>query len=126
MLFRDLKKNPKCEIKEIKEKFIDINNDVDNVIEDNQHNVEMIQGALKNIKKNKENEEKRVNTFFDQIMNFLKNKKYEIMNQIDSLFTENARKLSQKLEIFSGKIEQSENLKNAIDEYNQNSNINFL
>ena len=124
--FSRFKKNPKCEIKEIKEKFVDINNDIDNVIEDNQHNVEMIQGALKNIKKNKENEEKRVNTFFEQIMNFLKNKKLEIMNQIDSLFTENARKLSQKLEIFSGKIEQSENLKNAIDEYNINGNINFL
>ena len=124
--FSRFKKNPKCEIKEIKEKFVDINNDIDNVIEDNQHNVEMIQGALKNIKKNKENEEKRVNTFFEQIMNFLKNKKLEIMNQIDSLFTENARKLSQKLEIFSGKIEQSENLKNAIDEYNTNPNINFL
>ncbi len=124
--FSRFKKNPKSEIKEIKEKFVDINNDVDIVIEDNQHNVEMIQGALKNIKKNKETEEKRVNNFFDQIMNFLKNKKYEIMSQIDSLFTENARKLSQKLEIFSGKIEQSENLKNAIEEYNQNSNITFL
>jgi hypothetical protein len=124
--FSRFKKNPKSEIKEIKEKFVDINNDIDIVIEDNQHNVEMIQGALKNIKKNKETEEKRVNNFFDQIMNFLKNKKYEIMSQIDSLFTENARKLSQKLEIFSGKIEQSENLKNAIEEYNQNSNITFL
>ena len=124
--FSRFKKNPKIEIKEIKEKCNEIVNDIDNIIDDNQHNVEMIQGALKNIKKNKENEEKRVNTFFDQIMNFLKNKKYEIMNQIDSLFTENARKLSQKLEIFSGKIEQSENLKNAIDEFNNNSNINFL
>ena len=124
--FSRFKKNPKCEIKEIKEKFVDINNDIDNVIEDNQHNVEMIQGALKNIKKNKEIEDKRVNSFFEQIMNYLKNKKMEIMNQIDSLFTENARKLSQKLEIFSGKIEQSENLKNAIDEYNINGNINFL
>ena len=124
--FSRFKKNPKCEIKEIKEKFVDINNDIDNVIEDNQHNVEMIQGALKNIKKNKEIEDKRVNSFFEQIMNYLKNKKMEIMNQIDSLFTENARKLSQKLEIFSGKIEQSENLKNAIDEYNTNPNINFL
>ena len=124
--FSRFKKNPKIEIKEIKEKCNDIYNDIENVIEDNQHNVEMIQGALKNIKKNKETEEKRVNSFFDQIMNYLKNKKLEVMNQIDSLFTENARKLSQKLEIFSGKIEQSENLKNAIDEYNQNSNINFL
>ena len=124
--FSRFKKNPKIEIKEIKEKCNDIYNDIENVIEDNQHNVEMIQGALKNIKKNKETEEKRVNSFFDQIMNYLKNKKLEVMNQIDSLFTENARKLSQKLEIFSGKIEQSENLKNAIDEFNNNSNINFL
>ena len=124
--FSRFKKNPKIEIKEIKEKCNDIYNDIENVIEDNQHNVEMIQGALKNIKKNKETEEKRVNGFFDQIMNYLKNKKLEVMNQIDSLFTENARKLSQKLEIFSGKIEQSENLKNGIEEYNLNSNINFL
>ena len=124
--FSRYKKNPKIEIKEIKEKCNDIVNDIDNIIDDNQHNVEMIQGALKNIKKNKETEEKRVNSFFDQIMNYLKNKKLEVMNQIDSLFTDNARKLSQKLEIFSGKIEQSENLKNAIDEYNINSNINFL
>ena len=124
--FSRFKKNPKIEIKEIKEKCFEINNDVDVVIEDNQHNVEMIQGALKNIKKNKETEEKRINNFFEQIINFLKNKKMEIMNQIDSLFTENARKLSQKLEIFSNKIEQSENLKNIIDEYSNNANINFL
>ncbi len=124
--FSRFKKNPKIEIKEIKEKCNEIVNDIDNIIDDNQHNVEMIQGALKNIKKNKEIEDKRVNSFFEQIMNYLKNKKMEIMNQIDSLFTENARKLSQKLEIFSGKIEQSENLKNAIDEYNINGNINFL
>ena len=124
--FSRFKKNPKIGIKEIKEKCNEIINDIDSIIDDNQHNVEMIQGALKNIKKNKEIEDKRVNTFFDQIMNYLKNKKLEVMNQIDSLFTENARKLSQKLEIFSGKIEQSENLKNAIDEYNTNANINFL
>ena len=124
--FSRFKKNPKIEIKEIKEKCFEINNDIDIVIEDNQHNVEMIQGALKNIKKNKETEEKRINNFFEQIINFLKNKKMEIMNQIDSLFTENARKLSQKLEIFSNKIEQSENLKNIIDEYSNNANINFL
>ena len=124
--FSRFKKNPKIGIKEIKEKCNEIINDIDSIIDDNQHNVEMIQGALKNIKKNKEIEDKRVNTFFDQIMNYLKNKKLEVMNQIDSLFTENARKLSQKLEIFSSKIEQSENLKNAIDEYNTNANINFL
>ena len=124
--FSRFKKNPKIEIKEIKDKLNDISVSVDNVIEDNQHNVELIQGNLKDIKKNKETEEKRVNTFFETILNNLLNKKNEILNQIDSLFTENARKLSQKLEIFSSKIEQSENLKNFIDEYLKNDSSGNL
>ena len=124
--FSRFKKNPKIEIKEIKDKLNDISLAVDNVIEDNQHNVELIQGNLKDIKKNKETEEKRVNSFFETILNNLINKKNEILNQIDSLFTENARKLSQKLEIFSSKIEQSENLKNFIDEYLKNDSSGNL
>ena len=40
--FARFKKNPKTEIKEIKEKCNEINSDITSVIEDNQHNVEMI------------------------------------------------------------------------------------
>ena len=112
--FAKIQKNQKTEIKEIKEKNNEMISELNNIIEDNQHNVEMIQSALKDIKKNKETEEKRVNMFFEQIMAFYKNKKNEILNQIDSLFTENAKKLSKKLELFSSKIEQSENLKKLI------------
>ena len=112
--FSKIQKNQKTEIKEIKEKNNEMISELNNIIEDNQHNVEMIQSALKDIKKNKETEEKRVNMFFEQIMAFYKNKKNEILNQIDSLFTENAKKLSKKLELFSSKIEQSENLKKLI------------
>ena len=123
--FAKIQKNQKTEIKEIKEKNNEMISELNNIIEDNQHNVEMIQSALKDIKKNKETEEKRVNMFFDQIMAFYKNKKNEILNQIDSLFTENAKKLSKKLELFSSKIEQSENLKKliGIDE-SLTSNVN--
>jgi hypothetical protein len=113
--FAKFKKNPKTEIKEIKDKNTEMITELNSIIEDNQHNVEMIQSALKDIKKNKETEEKRVNMFFEQIMSFYKNKKNEILNQINSLFTENAKKLSQKLELFSSKIEQSENLKKLIN-----------
>ena len=34
-------------------------NKIDNIIDDNQHNVEIIQNALRDIKLNKENEEKK-------------------------------------------------------------------
>ena len=124
--FARFKKNPKTEIKEIKEKCNEINSDLSGIIEDNQHNVEMIQSALKDIKKNKESEEKRVNMFFEQIMSYFENKKTEMLNQIDSLFTENARKLSQKLELFSGKMEESENLKNMLDEVSKNEGSRFM
>lgn len=124
--FARFKKNPKTEIKEIKEKCNEINSDLTSVIEDNQHNVEMIQSALKDIKKNKESEEKRVNSFFEQITSYLQNKRTEVLNQIDSLFTENARKLSQKLEMFSGKIEQSEHLKSLLDDVNKTEESSFM
>ena len=128
--FAKFKKNPKTEIKEIKDKNNEMVNELNSIIEDNQHNVEMIQSALKDIKKNKETEEKRVNIFFEQIMSFYKNKKNEILNQINSLFTENAKKLSQKLELFSSKIEQSENLKKLINNedsmMSQTNSFSFL
>ena len=50
--FARFKKNPKTEIKEIKDKCNEINAELSSIIEDNQHNVEMIQNALKDIKKN--------------------------------------------------------------------------
>ena len=124
--FARFKKNPKTEIKEIKEKCNEINSDLTSVIEDNQHNVEMIQSALKDIKKNRESEEKRVNSFFEQITSYLQNKRTEVLNQIDSLFTENARKLSQKLEMFSGKIDQSEHLKSLLDDVNKTEESSFM
>ena len=124
--FARFKKNPKTEIKEIKEKCKEINSDVSNVILDNQHNVEMIQSALQDIKKNKETEEKRVNLFYDQIFTIIQSSKEETLNKIDSLFRENARKLSMKLDIFTKKMSQSENLKNLIEEVDRNDNSTFM
>ena len=124
--FARFKKNPKTEIKEIKDKCNEINAELSSIIEDNQHNVEMIQNALKDIKKNKETEVKRVSMFFDQITSFFENKKNEVLSQIDSLFTENARKLSQKLELFSGKMEQSEMLKSMLDDGSKNDGSDFI
>ena len=64
--------------------------------------------------------------FFDQITSFFENKKNEVLSQIDSLFTENARKLSQKLELFSAKMEQSEMLKSMLDDGSKNDGSNFM
>ena len=127
--FEKFKQNPNFEIKEINVKLKEIESEINNIIEDNQKNIEIIQNTLIEIKKNKEIEEKKVNDTFDKLIEIIKFKKNENLNKINTLFTENARKLSQKLEVFSNKIEKSEEIKGKISSYkdiyekNQISNI---
>jgi len=49
--FDVVRKNPKCEVKEIKEKFDELILDAEKVINLNQNNIKIIQDALKDIKK---------------------------------------------------------------------------
>ena len=121
--FDVVRKNPKCEVKEIKEKFDEFIVDADKIINLNQNNIKIIQDSLKEIKKNKEIEEKNINLYFDHIFKYLSSKKAEYLSQIESFFTDNAKKLKNKLEIFSEQIEQGEALKGLIDNYEQNNNF---
>ena len=107
----------------IKEKFDEFIVDADKIINLNQNNIKIIQDSLKEIKKNKEIEEKNINLYFDHIFKYLSSKKAEYLSQIESFFTDNAKKLKNKLEIFSEQIEQGEALKGLIDNYEQNNNF---
>jgi hypothetical protein len=124
--FDIVRKNSKCEVKEIKEKFDELVIDADKIINLNQNNIKIIQDTLKDIKKNKETEEKNINLYFDHIFKYLNSKKGEYLSQIDSFFTDNAKKLKQKLEIFSDQIEQGESLKALIDNYETNNNFDEI
>ena len=108
--FDIVRKDPKCEVKEIKEKFDELILDAEKVINLNHNNIKIIQDSLKDIKKNKETEEKNINSYFDHIFKYLNTKKGEYLSQVDSFFTDNTKKLKQKLEIFSEQIEQAESL----------------
>ena len=121
-----VRKNPNCEIKEIKEKFDELENEAEKLINLNQNNIKIIQDSLNDIKKNKEIEEKNINIYFENISKYLNNKKNEYLSQIDSIFTDNAKKLSQKLEIFSEQIEQGELLKVLINNYEQTNNFDEI
>ena len=120
--FDKCKKNPNCEIKEIKDKVISINNNIDYIINDNQNLIEIIQQGLNNIKNNKESEERKIEFFFEKVFTILSNKKIEMINQIDTFYNENIRKLNQEINFFSNIIDECDNLKNEIE----NVQINFL
>jgi hypothetical protein len=113
--FERFKQNQGIQIKEIGEKCHDMESEMDSIIEENQYNVGIIQTSLKEIKKNKESEEKKINEIYDRFIEIIKSKKEEYLNKVENLFTNNAEKLSQKLELFSSKIEKSESLKEKIN-----------
>ena len=124
--FERYKSNPNVEIKEINEKCKSMENIVEGIIDDNQNNVEIIQNSLLDIKKNKENEEKKINEIFNGLFEILKIKRDELLTQIEKIFTDNAKKLSEKLEIFSNKLEKGEKIKSQILLFENNQEeINF-
>ena len=118
--FEKFKHNPNWEIKEINDKFKEIETEIDKIIDENQKNVGIIKNNLNEIKKNKEIEEKKVTDVFNRLDELIKLKKEENLSKINTLFTENAKKLSQKLEMFSNKIEKSEEIKEKISSYKEN------
>ena len=73
--FERFKQNPGIEIKEIIDKCREMEQEMDCIIEENQYNVGIIQTSLKEIKKNKENEEKKINEVFDKLREVVKIKR---------------------------------------------------
>jgi len=122
--FERFKQNQGIEIKEIVDKCREMEQEMDCIIEENQYNVGIIQTSLKEIKKNKENEEKKICEIFDKLREVVKIKRDEHLNRVDNLFTNNAEKLSQKLELFSYKIEKSEEIKEKINIFLSNEDNN--
>ena len=120
-----VRKNPNCEVKEIKELLEEYVTYADKIININQNNVEIIQKSLKVIKDNKQREEKNVNNYFEHILKYINTKKEDILSKIDSIFTDNATLLSQKLETFSEQIEMGESLKKLINNYKNNKNNEY-
>ena len=120
--FTKAKKHPHVVIKEIKDKHNEMLNELNCIIESEQHFVKMIQEGLNEIKRKKESEEQKVNTFYEWMISYYKNKQKEELMKVDLLFSENERKLSGVLEEVSKRIEKCEMLKNVISGNNNNNN----
>ena len=83
--FEKLKAYPNLQIKEIKEKYNEFNVITENIINNSQKNIELIQHTLELISKNKENELKKLNIFYNNIIKFIeikKNEKIQLMKNI--------------------------------------------
>ena len=122
--FTKAKKHPHIIIKEIKDKHNEMLNELNHIIQNEQHFVKVIQEGLNEIKMKKENEEQKVNTFYEQMIRYYKNKQKEELMKINLLFIENERTLNGLLEEVSKRIEKCEMLKNVITNNNNMSTYN--
>lgn len=123
--FERLKANPNIQIKEIKEKYIEYNDMIENIINNIQKNIELINNTMEMINKNKENEIKKLNNFYNNIIKFIEAQKKEKILQIDNISNENVHDLEQKLLIFNEIIEQGEEIQKKLEKDESNSSQEF-
>ena len=125
--FEKLKSNPNLQITEIKEKYNEFNNVIENIVNNCQKNIELIQHMMQLINKNKENEEKKINKFFNNLIEIIQTLKYQKVQQIENIYIENMHNLEKKMLVFNEIIEQGEEfIKNIEEEDNMIKNYKNL
>ena len=124
--FEMLKLNPSIKIQEIKEKYNDLNNVIQNIINNKKKNIDLIYNSIELIKKNKEYEQKKLNLFYNNIIKYLENEKKENMKKIEKIYNENIYNLEQKSLIFNEIIEQGDYFQNTLEKESDDINQNFI
>ena len=123
--FERIKGNPNFEIIDINEKYDEFRKGVINIIDNNQKNIDLIKNTMIMVKKNKENESKKITNFYDNIISYLTSKKKENLEKINNIYNENNQELTQKLEFLEEIVEQSEEYKKSLDIKDGDINKNY-
>ena len=123
--FEMLKLNPSMQIKELKEKYNDLNDFISEIMNNSQKNIDLIQNTIELIKKNRENEQKKIKRFYNNLINFLENEKKEKIQKIDNISKDNIHHLEQKLQIFNEIIEQGDEFQYNLEKEDGDINQNY-
>ena len=124
--FDRLKSNPNDQIIEIKEKYNEFCNIIENIINNSQKNIDLINSTLGLINKNKENEIKKLNIFYNNIIKFVEEERRLKTQQIENISNENIHDLEQKLLIFNEIIEQGEELQKSFEKEDSDTKYSSL
>ena len=100
---------------EINEKCNEIINSVNEVLEQNEIYVKSLRKSLLEMKKNKNDEESIINTFFPDIQANIEDKRSNLINQVSNIFSQNSLKIEKKFEYFIKKMQDAEIVKNHIE-----------
>jgi hypothetical protein len=118
--FNKMRSNPKLTIKEIKEKIKEYIHDIDLLHVHHSQFANFLQELLDQINENKQSQQNKIITLFDQMISYLENKKKVLLNKIDCLYHENSLVINDKLNMLSHKVEEAIKLKNEFDDIENN------
>ena len=118
--FNKMRSNPKLTIKEIKEKIKEYIHDIDLLHVNHSQFANFLQELLDQINENKQSQQNKIITLFDQMISYLENKKKVLLNKIDCLYHENSLVINDKLNMLSHKVEEAIKLKSEFDDIENN------
>ena len=104
--FESIKNEPKCEIKEIKEKVEEYKKNVNTIIDNTNNNLEKIKDCLKKFKKSKEEKAELIKSFYKKLIEFLNNKKNEEINKCNIIYDKNIKEIEKNIKTFNEIIEK--------------------
>jgi len=116
--FELLKNNQKYEIKEIKEKIEEYKINIDTILEESKNGLEKIKPFFNKIKKIKDDENKKIELFYKQLIEFLNRKQKQQKETLNKIYDNIFKELEKNTNLFNEIIERGSNLINQFKKNN--------
>ena len=120
-----LKNNPKCDIKEIKERVEEYKTNIDAIIDITKNSLDKINFCLKQFKKIKDEQESKINNLYTKLIEYLNNKKNEDKEKLNNIFENNTKEIEKNIKIFNEIIEKGNFCTKLIEQIQKDNNIIF-
>ena len=120
--------NSNYKIVEMSENCGTILKSVNDILEHNEIFIRSLRQSLSEMKKNKVDEESRINSYFKDLHSMLEDKRSYLINQVSMTFSQNSVKIEKNFEYFIKKMQDADIVKNNINLFlsNQLSDFNKI
>lgn len=115
--------NNQLKMVDMSEKCNDIIFSVNEMLEHNENFIRSLRQSLSDMKKNKIEEENRINSYFKDLHSLIEEKRQNLIKYVGVIFSQNSEKIEQKFDFFIRKMQDAEIIKHNIDLYMRNQMI---
>ena len=123
--FELLKNNQSCEIKEIKEKIGEYKENIKNIIDNIKNYLEDNKKYINNFKKNKDEEIKKIDNFYQILIEYLNNKKNSNKDKINIIYENSIKKIEKNIKLYNETIDKANKCNDLIERLTNEEYIIF-